>query len=436
VAIDSYPHNTSRIFYGWWIVAVGALTQIAGVFSLSSTLSVFLKPVTEDLGVSRGAFSLVRTGEILVAALIAPLAGPIIDRGGGRKLIVAGAIVASLGYILLSRVQEFWQFFLIRCTLVVAGDTLMGALVVMVIISRWFVRKRGRAIAIANLGTGVAKVSMPLVAAALFVSVGWRQSWALFGIFTFLVVVGPALALIRNSPEEMGLRPDGEPTAPEAVHAAANSSAGRASFAADVPWTRGEALRTRAFWLLGLTFGIANIGIAGLNLHIFSFVTDLGYPAITAATVMSTVAFTQLGSTMFWGLLAERIDIRKAAMVQFLSQAAGLTLALTSVSLGLVYVGFFIYGIGLGGSFLLREVVWANFFGRVSLGTVRGMGVLLTNVFAACGAPFFGFLFDATGGYTLSFVLFIAALLTCAAVIVTVEPPRKIISGIESRVSG
>jgi MFS family permease len=428
VDLDSYPkQRTSRIFFGWWIVAVGVLTQIAGVFSLSSTLSIFLKPVTEDLGVSRGAFSLVRTGEILIAALIAPIAGPFIDRGGARKLIVTGAIIASLGYILLSRVQEFWQFFLIRCTLVVAGDTLMGALVVMVIISRWFVRKRGRAIAIANLGTGVAKVTMPLIAAALFVSVGWRDSWALFGIFTFLVVVGPALALVRNSPEEMGLRPDGDPESRSAPSAASTAAASRVLLGADVPWTRAEALRTRAFWLLGVTFGIANVGIAGLNLHIFSFVTDLGHPAITAATVMSTVAFTQLGSTMFWGLLAERIDIRKAAMVQFLTQAVGLVLALISAHLALIYVGFFIYGIGLGGSFLLREVVWANFFGRISLGTVRGMGVFLTNIFAACGAPFFGFLFDATGGYMLSFVLFIIALLTSAFLILTVEPPIKTI---------
>jgi MFS family permease len=426
VDLDSYPkQRTGRIFYGWWIVAVGVLTQIAGVFSLSSTLSIFLKPVTEDLGISRGAFSLVRTGEILVGALIAPFVGPVIDRRGGRKLIVAGAIIASVGYFLLSRVQEFWQFFLVRCTLVVVGDTIMGSLVVVVIISRWFVRKRGRAIAVANLGTGVAKVSMPLIAAALFVTVGWRQSWTLFAVSTLLLVVGPALALIRNSPEEMGLSPDGAPARARAEDPPAQTAAARASIADDIAWTRGEALRTRAFWLLGITFGIANIGIAGLNLHIFSFVTDLGHPAITAATIMSTVALTQLGSTMFWGLLAERTDIRKAAMVQFLTQAAGLTVALTSASLALVYAGFFIYGIGLGGSFVLREVVWANFFGRVSLGTVRGMGVFLTNIFAACGAPFFGFLFDVTGGYTLSFALFVAALLTSAFLIVSVKPPQK-----------
>ena len=142
------------LFYGWYIVGVGVLTQIASVFSISSTLSVFLKPITEDLGVSRGVFSLLRTGEILVSAVIAPLIGPLIDRHDGRWLITIGAVVASAGYLLLSQVQVFWQFFVLRCSLVTVRDTLMGSLVVNVIISRWFIRKRGRAIAIANLGLG------------------------------------------------------------------------------------------------------------------------------------------------------------------------------------------------------------------------------------------------------------------------------------------
>jgi cyanate permease len=420
-----YEQKGQRFFYGWYIVGVGILTQIAGVFSLSSTLSVFLKPVTEDLGVSRGAFSLVRTGEILVSAAIAPVIGPLIDRHGGRWLIVIGTVIASAGYFLLSQVQEFWQFFLLRCTLVTTGDTLMSSLVVTVIISRWFIRKRGRAIAIASLGTGVAKVSMPLVAASLFVWVGWRQTWAVFGILALVLVIVPAIAYIRRSPEDMGLHPDGEPTGSSPGQEARLSAAQRQALAADVNWSRDEALRTQAFWLLVVTFGIASIGIAGLNLHVFAFVTDIGYPPMTAATFMSTIAFTQLGSTLFWGFLAERIDIRKAAMGQFLIQALGLILAITSRQLFAVYAGFFLYGIGLGGSLVLRELVWANYFGRLSLGAVRGMGTLLTHIFAAIGAPFFGFLFDFTGSYYLSFVLFAIALLASAGLIMLVRPPKK-----------
>lgn len=227
----------------------------------------------------------------------------------------------------------------------------------------------------------------------------------------------------------MGLHPDGVPptAGPESLVAqAANRSAIQPQLmAADVPWSRSEVLRLPTFWLLVVTFGIASIGIAGLNLHIFSFAMDIGYSPLVAATFMSTIALAQLGSTLIWGVLAERLDIRKVSCGQFLIQAAGLVLSISATRLPLVYTGFCLYGIGLGGSFVLREVVWANFFGRVSLGTVRGTSLFFSHLFAASGAPFFGFLFDATGSYYVSFAIFAAALFTSSVLILLARPPKK-----------
>src|SRR6187431_1817169 len=109
-----------RFFYGWYIVAVAILVNIAGTFAFSSTLSIFLKPITEELSVSRGAFSLIRTFEIGVAALIVPMLGPWIDRHGGRGVIVLGVLMEGAGLLLSSLVQSFWQFALVRCSLVIA----------------------------------------------------------------------------------------------------------------------------------------------------------------------------------------------------------------------------------------------------------------------------------------------------------------------------
>ena len=166
-----------RFFYGWYIVGVAILVNIAGTFAFSSTLSIFLKPITEELGVTRGAFSLIRTFEIGIAAMIVPLLGPWIDRHGGRGIIVIGVLMEGAGLLLSSIVQSFWQFVLVRCSLVIAGEALLGSLVINVTIAQWFVRKRGRAMGIANLGTGIAKLAIPLVAASLFVLVGWRGTW-------------------------------------------------------------------------------------------------------------------------------------------------------------------------------------------------------------------------------------------------------------------
>jgi cyanate permease len=420
----------SRFYYGWYIVAVGILVNIAGTFAFSSTLSIFLKPITEELGVSRGAFSLIRTFEIGVAAMIIPMLGPWIDRYGGRGVLVLGVLMEGAGLMLSSLVQSFWQFVLVRCSLVIAGEALLGSLVINVTIAQWFVRKRGRAMGIANLGTGIAKLSIPLVAASLFVLIGWRNTWAVFGIIAPLLVVVPALIFVRRRPEDIGLRPDGEPPGQttDELSAAdkASSLSQRRSSAGEHTWTRAQVLRLPTFWLLVITFGIASVGIAGLNLHIYSYVTDIGYSPLIAASFMSTIALTQLGSTLVWGMLADKFDIRRVSCVQFLIQGVGLITAISSSQIHVTYLGFFFYGTGLAGSFVLREVIWANFFGRASLGTVRGLSLFFSNLFAAGGAPFFGFLHDRTGNYNLSFTIFSCALFTSSVLILLAKPPKGI----------
>ncbi len=176
---------------------------------MSSTLSVFLKPMTEDLGVTRGVFSLLRSGEILIAGALAPLVGPLVDRLGGRWLMAGGALSAVIGFLCMSQVGAFWQFLFLRWSFVAVGGVFMCQMVVSVTVSRWFVRQRGRAIAIASLGQGVAKVCIPVVTASLFELVGWRLTWSIFGVVTLLLVVFPALIFMRRSPEDMGLHPDG-----------------------------------------------------------------------------------------------------------------------------------------------------------------------------------------------------------------------------------
>jgi len=420
-----------RFFYGWYIVAVGILVNIAGTFAFSSTLSIFLKPITEELGVTRGAFSLIRTFEIGVAALIVPMLGSWIDRHGGRGVLVLGVLMESAGLLLSSLVGSFWQFVLVRCSLVIAGEALLGSLVINVTIAQWFVRKRGRAMGIANLGTGVAKLSIPIAAASLFVLVGWRYTWAIFGIIAPLLVVAPALIFVRRQPEDLGLRPDGDPPLATIAEPRETRTDDRrkqpAQNSDETVWTRAQAIRSPTFWVLVITFGIASVGIAGLNLHIFSYVTDIGHSPIVAASFMSTIAITQLGSTLIWGMLADRFDIRKVSCIQFLIQGIGLITAITSRQIHVTYIGFFLYGTGLAGSFVLREVIWANFFGRNSLGTVRGLSMLFSHLFAASGAPFFGFLHDRTGSYDLSFTLFSCALFTSAFLVLFArKPPQPI----------
>ena len=417
-----------KVFYGWYIVGVGFLANVASSFALASTLSIFLKPLTTELAISRGVFSLLRSGEAIIGAALAPWVGTLVDRSGGRVLLALGAAIVTVGYLILGHIDSFGQFAAVRLTLVTFGDALMGSMVVNVVVSQWFVRRRGRALAFTSMGVGFAKVCMPVVAAWLLLTIGWRQTWVVFGILAASLLILPALLVIRRTPEDMGLCPDGD-----AAPAIDDPSTVRKKKhweedligATNAVWTRAEAVRTSTFWLLVVTFGIASIGVTGLNLHVYPYVTDLGHSPVVAATVMSVIASMQLGSPLAWGFLVERIDARIAAMLRFVIQGIGLALAISTSNLACLYVGFFLYGIGLGGNMVLPDLLWANYFGRRSLGTIRGTGLLISQALAAIGPPFFGFLYDLTGGYGLSFALFGSALMTSAGLSLLLKPPRR-----------
>ncbi len=417
-----------RIYYGWYIVGVGFLANTAAVFSLSSTLGIFMKPLTQDLGVSRGVFSLLRSGESLISASLSPLVGTTVDRHGGRWPMTFGALAVSMGFFMLSQVDAFWQFLSVRWALHI-GDAFMAYLVVNVAISRWFVKKRGRAIAFSSMGVGFAKIGMPVLTATLIAWFGWRMAWGAFGILTLVLVVGPAAVWMRRRPEDMGLRPDGEPSPASDLSCAGErsqtTSRHHQSLAEEVVWSRGEAIRTRTFWLITTCLVFANIGAAGLNLHLFAYVSDTSGSEMVAASVLSTLAFTQLAFPLIWGFIAERVEVRFALFLKFLIQATGLFIVITSVSLFPLYAGFFMYGIGISGGMVLPDLLWARYFGRISLGSIRGMGLLMVQSISAVGPPFFGFLFDITGNYFLPFMLLIGALTISAILCLLMRPPRK-----------
>ncbi|HEX2930017.1 MAG TPA: MFS transporter, partial [Candidatus Binatia bacterium] len=400
--------------------------HIDSAFSISSTLSVFLKPLSADLGISRGTFSLIRSGEILIGAAAAPMVGTLMDRFGGRWLMAAGGLISGAGFICLGQARDYIQFMLVRWLLITPGDSLMGSMVINVSIARWFVRMRGRALAIAGMGHGLAKVCMPVAAATLMLYVGWRGSWVVFGVFALLLVVAPAVLFMRRSPEEMGLLPDGCPVkVKEAVAKPQKRRYAKRTGADNVEWSRREALRTPVFWLIASTFGVAQIGVTGLNLHVFSYVTDQGHSTLVAASVMSIIAVMQFSTPIVWGMLADRMDNGILNMAKCGLQGAGLLLALSLPGMTSLYAGFFVYGIGMGGTAVLAETIWADFFGRVSLGKIRGMGSLVTSLFSAGGPPFFGLLFDHTHSYHLSFNIFICMLFTSAVLSLCLRPPTK-----------
>jgi MFS transporter, OFA family, oxalate/formate antiporter len=413
-----------RIFYGWYIVAVALLAQFVAIGSQAYAGGVFLKPMTEDLGWSREAFSAVQTVSTVVMGGLGLVVGILIDRRDPRLLMLTGGIIAGGALVLVSTVDTLWQFYLIRGVGQTAGNALLGNLVVNVTVSRWFVAKRGMAIAIAATGVSLGGVLMTPLIAWWVEDFGWRTAWVLLGIMVWVIVL-PSSQVMRRSPEERGLLPDGM-TAEEA--ALYSQTTRRVSAVSEVQWTRSEAVRTRSIWLVIVAFGAANVGLGAMLLHLIAFLSDHGFSRTTAAGLFTVMSWLALLTKFVWGFLIDRFHVRYLSAVGFSISALAILALIPAGESGSVLVVALVlalYGAGIGGVIPLQETVWASYFGRTHLGKIRSIAMPFSIVFSAGGPLLAGALFDRTGGYTLALTLFTAFYFLGALLILLAKPPRR-----------
>jgi MFS family permease len=405
------------VFYGWYIVFVAFISTMMAAGVQTYTLGSFLKPMTEELGWSRTDISLGQTVSTVVGGFVGFAIGPLIDRRGGRELMVAGAVIGGMGFMALGLVQEVWHYYLVRGGLITVGTAGMGGLVVNIAVANWFVRMRGRAIAIGAMGLSLAALVLPVLSTWLIDHLGWRWSWVVIGASIWAIVIPISWLVMRRRPEDHGLEPDGGP--------------GRLPSGAERPrvqemtWTRQEAARTPALWLLIIGFGLSSMGMSAMLLHLIPYLSDEGFSPAQAAAGFGMIGVAGLISKPIWGLALERFPAKGCALAEFLLMAAGIALILQIDSELTMYPSIFLFGLGIGGVVTVQEVVWANFFGRLTLGTVRSVGRPFGIITSAAGPVFAGAAYDVRGSYEVAFLVFIAANLLAAALILLTPKPRS-----------
>lgn len=421
--------KASRVFPGWYVVGASFCAHIAYGVHFNSILGIFLKSMGTEFGLSRTTFSLVQTIARVFEGLFALIIGPILDRRGARQVIVLGGIVSGVSYLLLSRATEGWHLVVVVGVFSSFGMLALSGMVTSVAVSNWFVRKRGRAIGIAAMGNSAGSIIWPILITLLILGWNWRWAWVMMGLASFVLVI-PAAIFVRRRPEDMGLRPDGQAEpAPQPPSSAKASPSRKGSVPDSSPeewtWTRREVLKSASFWLIVFTLGVASMGMVGINFHLFPIVTDKGVSETLAATVLSFRALTMFGVNPLWGLIAERVDVRLVAMAKCLVQAVGVLLFMVSGSLPLLYLAMFVLGVGWGGTGVVQEVIWANYYGRRSLGLVRSLGFPLSVLFSALGPIFLGVVWDITESYNIAFIVVMGLSLFSAFAILLCRPPKK-----------
>ncbi|MBA4181403.1 MAG: hypothetical protein C0506_12500 [Anaerolinea sp.] len=410
------------VFYGWYIVGVALVAQFVAVGTQTFASTVFLKPMTDDLGWSRAEFSAVQTVSTVVMGVVGFVVGALIDRRGPRLLMLIGGLVCGAALIATSQVNDLWQFYLARGVAQTVGAAMLGSLVVNVTISKWFIARRGMAVAVASAGVSLGGVLMTPALSFVVDHWGWRDAWMALGVMVWGLIV-PSSYIIRRAPEDYGLHPDG--LTPEQAQRL-SASRHKLSSASEVQWTRPEAIRTKTIWLIILAYGIANTGIGALLLHLVPFLTDHGWTRSQAAFIYSIQAWVALLSKPVWGVLMDRFHPRYLSAFGFVVAAIGVLAILAAARSGAelpMVLAMALWGLGIGGAIPLQETVWANYFGRQNLGKIRAVAMPFSIIFGAGGPLLAGALYDSSGSYTIAFLLMSSFWIIGFVLILLARPP-------------
>ena len=414
-----------RYFYGWNIVAASFLAGLAYAEHFSSLLGLFIRPLQKEFGWSRGAIAGVQTTGRVIEALIAPIIGPMIDRYGPRVLMPVGAIIVGLAMLGVTQVNTIWHFLILRGVLVAIGFSLMGYLVTDVTICKWFIQKRGRALAISRVAGSLSNIIMTPISVFVIVASGWRTMFVVFAVVTWLVVLIPSTTLMRRRPEDMGLHPDGiDPVTVGSEGQPKESSIDETASVLEPLWSCREVLMTSTFWFLTSCYALESIAFQGINLSLAPYIQDLGYKDTMLAAVITFRSIIMATTDMMMGFLAERAHSATIRVVPFVIQALGAFFFLFGQEPVFLWLGVAFYAFGTSGVHVTQEVVWANYFGRLNLGRIRSLGYFISFGFGAAGPVAMNAVFDIFGSYNLAFSIIIG-LLFGAALLMGIAKPAK-----------
>ncbi|MGI9335279.1 MAG: MFS transporter [Gammaproteobacteria bacterium] len=405
-----------RIFYGWVMLGVGGLGIFASGPGQSHLFSVFVTPMSEDLGLNRTSVSSAYAAATLVASFGLPYVGRLIDRHGVERVAPVVAGLLGLAACSFSGVSNLALLTLGFGALRFLGQ---GSLMLSCnnLASQWFARKRGFALGLMALGFSVSMAAHPALAQYLIDTVGWREAWIWLGVITWALLLPPFVFLLHGKPEALGLRPDGDASVDD------NGARSSSDALADVGLTLREAMRTAPFWIIAAGLACLSSLITALFFHQVSIFETQGLNARAAATMFAVSAATMVVVMPLIGKMLDRFPANRMFACAVLSQSVSL-LAMTFVdSLASAVAYAVVFGLNNAAIHTHYTFMWPRFFGRRHLGAIQGTAQTIGVMAASLGPLPLGYYFDLTGSYTGILVALAALPLIPAALSLTMSPP-------------
>ena len=408
-----------HFFYGWVIVAVGTAGIFASGPGQSHTFSVFLGPIGEDLGVSGTAVASAYMIATLVAAAGLPLMGRLIDRFGARRTVLVVAALLGLACIGFGAVSGLLWLGLGFAALRYLGQ---GSLMLNCsnLVAHWFDRRRGFALSLMALGFSVSMAVHPALAQWLIDTVGWRQAWLWIGLTTWLLMLPVILIFAQNTPESVGLRPDGIAAEPTIGDVQEESIRHRA----DVGLSLHQAIRTPAYWIVAA--GLFSISMLATALFFFqvSIFEAQGLSAETTAQVFPVIAIVMVVAMPIYGRMLDRYRTERMFAAALLVTATSLIAATQVQGFASALVYAVIFGVNNAASMTLFAFLWPRYFGRRHLGSIQGTGTTIGVVGASVGPLPLGIAFDLFGSYGETLLILAAIPIVCAVLALFIRAPH------------
>ncbi len=398
-------------YYGWTLLVSLGIVSIIAYGTLQYFFGVLVVPVGRELGWTRADLSLSYSLALLVSGLLGYPIGRWVDRRGARAVMASGAVLAGLTLIELSRVRQLWEWYLLWG----GGLGVAGAMtqypVSFTVVANWFHRRRGAAMALLTVLGGLASPIFIPLAGWLVPRIGWRETLFVFGLIHLGVTLPLALLTVRHRPEDVGLFPDG---APSAAEAASTPLAG-------VGVKR--ALRRLPFWTLTLTNLVAQLGSNVLSAHQIAYMIDRGQDSSVAALLAGMVGVASLPGRYVFNALSDRFRSQRLLGICQGVLALGVVLLALARSTGWLVAYLIVYGSAFGTTGGLTASVRAEHFGRRAFGAISALQGYPALAGAALGPLMAGWLYDRSGSYQLTFA-FVAGLyvLSAAAMFATPKP--------------
>lgn len=413
----------TKFFYGWYVVLTASLGLLLGFAPIIVyCFGVFIKPLTTEFHSTRTAISFAFTLTNLMVAVCSPFVGRLADRFGPRKVIIPAAVIFGVMLIAFKLIStNLWQLY---ATFIFAG--IIGSAAAPVpygkVVSNWFDKRRGIALGVTMIGIALGAIVMPPAVQRLITHVGWRGTYAIIGCAVLVISVPIISIFLKDSPQEMGLLPDGDLPSSVNNDAQINISSSVSPEKAGIPLR--EALRSKLFWLLAFGFSLIAISVHGCVIHLIPLLTDRGITPEKAALASSIVGVAVLFARVGSGYLMDRLYAPYVAAFFFGSVAVGIGLLWSGLTGAAVYAAALLVGLGLGAEVDIIAYLTSRYFGLHSFGEIYGYLFAVFALAGALGPVLMAQGFDRTGSYTAPLIFFFFATITGVLLMTRLGPYR------------